>query len=79
MAGRQAGGRNFEYFSEDPYLTGVCACNVARGVQENHPVLVCPKHFAILLQESTMAERHNESTANFMYAKMDSNIRQIGD
>lgn len=45
-------GRNFEYFSEDPYLTGVCACEIAAGVQENHPVLVCPKHFAINEQET---------------------------
>lgn len=46
------GGRNFEYFSEDPYLTGVCACEIAKGVQENHPVLVCPKHFAVNEQET---------------------------
>lgn len=46
------GGRNFEYFSEDPYLTGVCACEVAKGVQENHRVLVCPKHFAVNEQET---------------------------
>ena len=45
-------GRNFEYFSEDPYLTGVCACQITKGVQENHPVLVCPKHFAMNEQET---------------------------
>lgn len=46
------GGRNFEYFSEDPFLTGICACEIAKGVQENHSVLVCPKHFAINEQET---------------------------
>lgn len=45
-------GRNFEYISEDPYLTGICACEIARGVQESHPVRVCPKHFAINEQET---------------------------
>lgn len=45
-------GRNFEYFSEDPVLTGICACQIARGVQENHEVLVCAKHFAINEQET---------------------------
>lgn len=46
------GGRNFEYFSEDPYLTAVCACEVTKGVQGNHPVIVCPKHFAVNEQET---------------------------
>lgn len=45
-------GRNFEYFSEDPYLTGVCACQITKGVQENHRVCVCPKHFAVNEQET---------------------------
>lgn len=45
-------GRNFEYFSEDPFLTGVCACRIAEGVQENHPVRVCAKHFAVNEQET---------------------------
>ena len=46
------GGRNFEYFSEDPFLTGTCACEISKGVQENHRVLVCPKHFAVNEQET---------------------------
>lgn len=46
------GGRNFEYFSEDPFLTGICACETVKGVQENHPVKVCPKHFAVNEQET---------------------------
>lgn len=45
-------GRNFEYFSEDPYLTGICAVQIAKGVQENHKVCVCPKHFALNEQET---------------------------
>lgn len=46
------GGRNFEYFSEDPYLTGICACEITKGVQEKHSVLVCAKHFAVNEQET---------------------------
>lgn len=45
-------GRNFEYFSEDPYLTGICAVQITKGVQEHHKVCVCPKHFAVNEQET---------------------------
>lgn len=40
------GGRNFEYFSEDPYLSGVMGVEVTRGVQSNG-VIAMAKHFAL--------------------------------
>lgn len=62
------GGRNFEYYSEDPYLSGKMAGAMTEGIQKH--VSACPKHFLMNSQETNrmaVDERADEKTLHELY------------
>lgn len=66
-------GRNFEYYSEDPVLTGKTAASFTDGMQKNHPGYgVALKHFACNNQEIdriTSDSRVSERALREIYLK----------
>ncbi|KUI62396.1 Thermostable beta-glucosidase B [Cytospora mali] len=65
------GGRNFENFGEDPYLSGIMATSYIKGVQK-HGVGACMKHYVANDMETrrfNMNQQIDERTLREIYLK----------
>ena len=78
-------GRNFEYYSEDPYLSGKVASGFIRGLQ-GEGVAACAKHFCVNNQETrrfttnaVVSERalHEVYLPSFEMAVKEANVQTI--
>ena len=64
-------GRNFEYYSEDPFLAGTMAAGMVKGIQSQH-IAPSVKHFALNNKETNRKNcdsRVSERAAREIYLK----------
>ena len=75
-------GRNFEYFSEDPFLCGTMASAITRGVQQDEGYYVTVKHYACNNQEDNrnfVSSNLNERPLREIYLRaFEMTVRQGG-
>ena len=75
-------GRNFEYYSEDPFLTGTMASAVIQGVQQEDGFYVTVKHYACNNQEDNrnqVSSNLTERTLREIYLRgFERTVRQGG-
>ena len=67
----QKGEKHYEYYSEDPYLTGVLAGEMVKGMQSQH-ISASVKHFALNNKETNRKNsdsRISERAAREIYLK----------
>jgi len=75
-------GRNFEYFSEDPFLCGAMASAITKGVQQEEGFYVTVKHYACNNQEDNrnfVSSNLSERTLREIYLRaFEMTVRQGG-